>query len=223
MSDKELFLRSAKEIGIQLENYSITKVTDYRKTIMLLNNARNYKVMFGMDMYSGTCSGKVEITGIETKHIRLIEKDNGCDDYFKFKSMLILNGDINNPNSSPELFFEAEQDVEWLKKYKDRGYSYIVPNRYLGLEIEDGEMVVYDREKIEEYLNLEEQSYYNSDIVVPRTRKIVRNTESGMVVYANIQECKERHRGNVIIYKAQYYDSDYLLKCFSKEYKVIMQ
>jgi len=223
MTDKELFLKSAKDEGIKTDNYSITKLTDYSQVSRFLNRLKKYKVSLGLDMSSLTCSGDVEIACVEKEHICLIENDNGSNDYFKFKSLLILNSELNNPESSPEMFFEAATDVDWLIKYEKEGYPYldITEGIFWGLNIEDEGKIIYDKESIDKYLDLEEESYYNSEIIVPKIRRIVRNTKKGMIAYVNLQECSKRHSGDSIIYRARNFTCDDLLRGFSKHYKIL--
>lgn len=223
MSDKELFLRSAEEAGIKIENFSVTKVTDYSQVTTFLKKLREYKVHLGMDMSSLTCSGNVEIMCVESKHICLWEKDNVSSDYFKFKNLFILSRELDDPRSSLEMFFEADDDIEWLAAYSTVKYPYMdaLNGTYLGLEIENEGKIIYDSRRIDELLDLEEQSWDDHEIVVPQFRKIVRNTKRGILAYVNLQECTIRFDGQEILSKVSNFDCSEFLKAFSTDYKII--
>jgi len=221
MTNKELFLHCAEDAGIKVADYTVTKVQDYVQVVKFFGALTDNGVKLGMDMASLTCSGDVEVTGAQPRHIRLIEKDNGCHDYFKFKGMVMLNGDLNDPESSPEIFIEADEDIEWLQEYAQDGYPYVVECRYLGLEMESEGKFIYDKKRIEEYFDIEEESYYDSEIIVPLVKRVVRNTKREMLVYLNVQECVKRHSGSSIIYKARNYTCDDLINAFSDRYKEI--
>ena len=221
MTNKEMFLKCAKEADIKVADFSMTRVMDYGQAVSFFRLLSVNNVKLGMDMASLTCSGDVEIVGAAQGHICMIEKDNGGNDYFKFKGLIVMNGELSDSDSSPELFIEADEDAEWLQLYGEAGFQYPGEGRYLGLQIESEGRFVYDKKSIDEYLDLEEESYYDSQIVVPPMRRIIRNTKREMLVYANVQGCKKRHRGNSIIYRGRNYTCDDMIKAFSSRYKEI--
>lgn len=221
MTNKELFLKCAEEVGIKVADYTVTKVEDYTKAVRFFRALTENGVKLGMDMASLTCSGDVDVAAAIPKYIRLIEKDNGCQDYFKFKGMVILNGDINDSDSAPEIFIEADEDTEWLQKYAPDGYPRFRDGRYLGIEIKSDGQILYDKESIDRYLDMEEASYYDSEIIVPDAERIIRNTKRELLVYINVQGCRKRHRGSSIIYKAHGRTCDDLINAFSKRYTII--
>lgn len=221
MNSKHLFLECARRNGINVADYAMTKVTDYMQAVRFFDDLRKCDVKLGMDMATLTCSGDVEVSGILSKHICLMEKDNGSNDYFKFKGMIILNGELNDPDSAPEIFIEADCDDEWLGAYAQDGFAYIREDRYLGLEIISEGRVIYDKDDIQEYLDIEEESYYNPEVSVPQLRRIVRNTRREMLVYINVQGCKKRHEGNQIVFRWNRFTCDDLIGVFSKQYKLI--
>lgn len=219
MTEKEMFIKCAKESDIKVENFSITKVIDYTQAVKFFEKLRMCKVQLGMDMASSTCSGDVEIVGLPSGDVRLIEHDNSSDDYFKFKSMVIICGNLDDPESSPEIFIESDEDSEWLREYAEEGYMYVGEGRYLGLETKTDDMIVYNKKRIDEYLDLEEESYYDSDIASPILRRIVKNTKREIIAYINVQECMKRHDGNMILFKAHTFTCDEFIEIFSKKYK----
>ena len=81
--------------------------------------------------------------------------------------------------------------------------------------------VIYDKDDIQEYLDIEEESYYNPEVSVPQLRRIVRNTRREMLVYINVQGCKKRHEGNQIVFRWNRFTCDDLIGVFSKQYKLI--
>lgn len=109
MTDKEKLLEAARSAGIVVDNYTITRVYDYNQARVFLNNIDS-SIHLGMDMASLTCSGDVKIMPIGNNEIRLVANDNGSDNDFKFGGMLLLNSEIDDPNSSPELFIESAYD-----------------------------------------------------------------------------------------------------------------
>lgn len=221
MTNKEMFLKCATDAGIRVADNSMTKVSDYQQAVRFFRSLRENKVKLGMDMASLTCSGDVEIIGEPSGHICLVEKDNGSNDYFKFKEMIIINGNLNDPESAPEIFIESDEDTEWLKEYEKCGFEYPGEGRYLGLKVESDGTFVYDKESVDEYLDMEEEAYYDSEIVVPKLKRLIRNTRRELLVYINVQGCKKRHRGNSIVYRARNYTCDELIQSFSKRYKEI--
>ncbi len=221
MTNKEVFLKCAMDAGIKVADNAMTKITDYQQAVNFFRGLRDNKVKLGMDMASFTCSGDVEIIGEPSGHICLVEKDNGSNDYFKFKEMIIINGELNDPESAPEIFIESDEDTQWLKKYEKCGFQYPGEGRYLGLKIESEGTIIYDKASVEEYLDMEEEAYYNSEIAVPTLKRLIRNTKREMLVYINVQGCKKRHRGNMIIYRARNYTCDNLIDSFSKRYREI--
>ena len=221
MTDKELFLKCAKKVDINIGNYTITKVNDYVQVTKFLKKLRENKVPLGMDMASLTCSGDVEIVCEPTGHICLIENDNGCNDYFKFRGLLIINSKLSDSDSAPEMFFEADNDTEWLNSYEQKGYLYPNNDRYLGLVIESEGRVIYDKASIEEYLDLEEDSSYDSEIIAPKVRHIIRNTKREMLVYVNVQGYHNRLDGSAIIHKCSKYTSDDMIRAFKDNYREI--
>lgn len=228
MNNKELFIQCARQAGISIEDHSIVKVTDFRKVANFLSLLRNAKVLLGMDMSSLTCSGDVEIVpdSYEPYHIMLIEKDNRCVDCFKFKSLLLLITDLEDPQSSPEMFFESDIDTEWLQRVPEeiRLLDLATENngRYAGLMIPSlSDHVIYDKEKVDYYLELDHRYCEGLEVEVPEMTRYIRNTQREMLVYVNVQECLGRHHGSSIIYKCSRWTSDDLVKLFSKDYKLI--
>lgn len=222
MNDKRKFLSCAQEAGIILENNSITKITDYRKVHNFLEKLNREHIMLGMDMPNGTCSGSVQISAIEENHICMYETDNQRKDYFKFKGLIILNTESDDEDWSPEMFFESDDDDDWLANYQDNAYPYPYPNQqdtFLGLEVEG--IIIYDKREIERYMDLENESYYDSSVQVPAMVRVIRNTTKGMIAYINVQQCRRRHQGNVIVSRAARMNCDQLLSGFSKSHKII--
>lgn len=221
MTDKEKFLKCAEEVGIRTASYSITRISDYLQAVKFFECLRKGHVKLGMDMASLTCSGDVEIVGAQIKRICLIENDNSIDDYFKFKDMLLINGDINDPESSPEIFIEADEDRDWLKVYGEHGFQYIQKGRYLALKNKLDDTIIYDEKTINDYLNLEQEAYYNPNVFVPPFRRQIFNTKGELLVYINVQECHKRHKGNKILFHARDTTCDDLTNAFQKKYKLI--
>lgn len=221
MTNKEMFLKCATDVGINVKDNSITKVSDYQQAVSFFRSLRENKVKLGMDMASLTCSGDVEIIGEPSGHICLVEKDNGCNDYFKFKEMIIINGDLNDSESAPEIFIESSEDTEWLNMYEECGFKYPGEGRYLGLKVESDGTIVYDKTSVKEYLDMEEEAYYDSEIIAPKLKRLIRNTRREMLVYINVQGCKKRHRGDSIVYRARNYTCDELIQSFSERYREI--
>ena len=228
MKDKEKFFQSALDCGIKMESQTIVKIIDYRKVAEFLACLKQRNVRLGMDMSSLTCSGDVTIIAdpCEPVNIKLIENDNGCIDCFKFKGLLIMNTDIDDPESAPEMYFEADDDVEWLAKHPEetRMPHLLSKNdgRYEGLEIPDiGSDVFYDKETVDKYMELDFRRCNGEDVYVPKMTRIIRNTRREMLVYANVQGCKKRHRGSDIIYKFSKNTCDDFVEGFSKYYKLI--
>lgn len=221
MTDKELFLRCAEETGIKVADYAMTRVMDYGQAVNFFRALSINNVQLGMDMASLTCSGDVEIRGVSQGYICLVEKDNGSDDYFKFKGMVVMNGELRDTDAAPEIFIEADTDIEWLQAYSKDAFQYQGEGRYLGLWIESEGRFVYDQKSVNEYLDIEEESYYDSDIVAPSMRRIIRNTNREMLVYVNVQGCNKRHMGNSIVYRARNCTCNDIMRAFSSQYREI--
>ena len=221
MTDKELFLSCAEETGIKVADYAMTQVMDYEQAVNFFRALSVNNVQLGIDMSSLTCSGDVEIKGVSQGYICLVEKDNGRDDYFKFKGMVVMNGKLGDPDDAPEIFIEADVDTEWLQAHSKDGFQYQREGRYLGLWIESEGRFVYDKKSVNEYLDIEEGSYYDSEIVESPMRRIIRNTNRKMLVYVNVQECNKRHMGSSIIYKACNWTCNDVIKAFSSQYREI--
>lgn len=228
MNGKEKFLQSALDCGMKMESQTIAKITDYRKVSEFLSYLKQRNVQLGMDMASLTCSGDVTIVADpdELGNIKLIENDNGCIDCFKFKGLLIMNTDIDDPESAPEMYFEADDDIEWLTKHPEetRTPHLLSKNdgRYEGLEIpEFGPGVFYDKETVDKYMDLDFRRCNGENVYVPKMTRIIRNTRREMLVYANVQGCKKRHRGSSIIYRFSKNTCDDFVEGFSKYYKLI--
>ena len=228
MSNKEMFLQSALDAGIKIESHKVTKITDYKKVSEFLMDLRQKNVELGMDMASLTCSGDVEIVPdlYEQGIIKLIENDNGCVDCFKFKGLIIMNTDIDNPESAPEMYFESDDDIEWLSKHpEETRVPHLISKddgRYEGLEIPElGSGVFYDNKTVDEYMELDFRRCNGEEIYVPKMTRFVRNTRREMLVYVNVQGCLNRHRGNSIIYNFHKDTCDDFINRFSKYYKLV--
>lgn len=221
MTNKEAFLMCAMNAGIKVADNTMTKITDYQQAVNFFKGLRDNKVKLGMDMASFTCSGDVDVIGETSGHICLVEKDNGSNDYFKFKEMIVINGELNDPESAPEIFIEADEDTQWLMEYERCSFQYPGDGRYLGLKDESDGTIIYEKRRVEECLDMEEEAYYNSKTAIPKFKRLIRNTKREMLVYINVQGCKKRHRGNLIIYRARNYTCDRLMENFSERYRVI--
>lgn len=228
MSDKELFIQCARQAGISIEDHSMVRVTDFRKVANFLTFLKRARIKFGMDMSSLISSGDVEIVvdRYELCHILLKENDINRVDCFKFKSLLLLITDLDDPQSSPEMFFESDIDTEWLQKVPEeiRRLDLATENngRYAGLMIPSlSDHVIYDKEKVDYYLELDHRYCEGLEVEVPEMTRYIRNTQREMLVYVNVQECLGRHHGSSIIYKCSRWTSDDLVKLFSKDYKLI--
>lgn len=57
-----------------------------------------------------------------------------------------------------------------------------------------------------------EDDNYDPEIIVPKMRRIVRNTKEGMIAYINLQRCSLRNAGNSIIDSASNLTSDDFLR-----------
>jgi len=223
MTDKELFLKCAQETGIKLADYAMTRVRDYAQAISFFRALRINNVLLGIDMASLTCSGNVKIMEESQGCIYLIEKDNSSDDWFKFKEMIVMNGELEDPDSAPEIFIESDTDIEWSRTYSKDGYQYgdWDEGRYLGLQIKSERRIIYDKKSIKKYLAIEEESCHNPKIIVPPIRKFIRNTNREMFAYIDVQECKKRNDGRLIVFERCNYTCDDIIKMFSPNYKEI--
>lgn len=220
MTNKELFIKCAMDSGIKVADNAMTIVNNYIQATSFFTALKMNHVHLGMDMVTGVCSGTVDIEGVPTKHICLIEKDNGTLDYFKFKNMLILYNDLNDPESVPEIFIEADYDEEWLGEYAAVGYKYPGEGRYLGLEEIPEQTVVYNKESVELCLRNAQEGYYNLS-QGPMLRCIIRNTRRERLVYINVQEGKKRHQGNMILYRTRDCTFEEFMELFSNLYSVV--
>lgn len=222
MTDKEKLLDCARKAEIEVGDYTITRVYDYGQVRNFLNLLEG-NVHLGMDMSSLTCSGDVQICPRQEGYIRLIEKDNGSDDEFKFKGMLLLNSQLDNPDSSPEIFFESAYDKRWHEQYAKDGFKYLNydDGRYLILEEQGSGNVIYKREEIEHYFEMEDNAYYYGGVQPLECKRITQNTYQEMVAYINVQQCKNRHRGNMILFKGKNLTCDELANAFAKKYRIV--
>ena len=193
MTDKEKLLECAKNAGIAVGDYTIARVYDYQK-VQLFFKLLGDSVHLGMDMASLTCSGDVKIHPLDDGTIRLVARDNGSDDDFKFKGMLLLNSQISDPNSSPEIFFESDYDEQWHNLYAKDGFKYLD----------------FD----------EEEAYYNGKEPFTKCRRITKNTYGEMLAYINVQECMKRHEGDMILYRGKKLTCDQLANVFADRYSI---
>lgn len=223
MTQKQLFLQSAEDVGFTLKSKSATKVTDYTKVKKLLQLMEMHDIKLGMDMASGTCSGDVQISAFENYHIAFHENDNESIDCFKFSSLLILCSDLTDDSSAPEMFFEAAEDSEWIATHGKNAYMYsdLKENHYMGLQFNDTQQIIYEKAQVDEILTLEDDAQYDSDIIVPDTTRITRNTQSGIVAYVNLQCYEKRSNGGELVYKLKNYSMDRLVDALSKKYSVL--
>mgnify|MGYP000013527009 CR=1 FL=1 len=222
MTDKEKLLEAARSAGIVVDNYTITRVYDYNQARVFLNNIDS-SIHLGMDMASLTCSGDVKIMPIGNNEIRLVANDNGSDNDFKFGGMLLLNSEIDDPNSSPELFIESAYDEEWYQKYAQDAFKYLDfdDGRYLILKDLNNGDYIYKKEDVQQYFDLEEEAYYYGEVEPPQCRRITKNTFREMLVYVNVQQCLRRHQGDMILFKGKNCTCDELANVFSERYKII--
>ena len=221
MSNKENFLKCVNELGVKVEENTIVRISDYSTACHFFTMLKENNVQMGMDMSSGTCSGDVEVTGKQPKYLQFIEKDNGGDDLIKFKEMIILITFDKDADFAPEIFIEADVATEWLAQYSDTGYPYVYEGSYLLLEDICSQRLIYDREKIEEYLDEEEEMYYTQNYYEPKTKRIVMNTKRELVAYLNVQGHYDRHRGSTILYHSRKSNCDALIRAFEKKYKIV--
>lgn len=222
MTEKELFINCLKELGMEISDLSVVRIRNYSCAKELFRKIGATGIQLGMDMYSGTCSGDVNVTGSETNHIGLIENDNGCTDLFKFKEMIIIFSNIRDSEVSPSIFIESDIDTEWLHAYGGSALPYVVEGRYLGLINVDTGRITYDSKEIEAYINEEQRANYDPYYTgtLPKVRRIVRNTKRKLAVYINLQECHKRMRGNIYVYKNQDVSCDDIAQALS-DYHII--
>lgn len=221
MTDKEKLLECAKNAGIAVGDYTIARVYDYQK-VQLFFKLLGDSVHLGMDMASLTCSGDVKIHPLDDGTIRLVARDNGSDDDFKFKGMLLLNSQISDPNSSPEIFFESDYDEQWHNLYAKDGFKYLDfdDGRYLILQDVNFGHYIYKKDDIEQYLDDEEEAYYNGKEPFTKCRRITKNTYGEMLAYINVQECMKRHEGDMILYRGKKLTCDQLANVFADRYSI---
>lgn len=222
MSNKEKFLNCINKLGISVKENSVIRITDYSTACNFFLMLKENDVQMGMDMSSGTCSGDVEVTGKQPKYLRFIEKDNGGDDLIKFKEMIILITFDKDADFAPEIFIEADVATEWLAQYSDTGYPYVYEGSYLLLEDICSQRLIYDRKKIEEYLDEEEEMYYTQNYYEPKTKRIVMNTKRELVAYLNVQGCNKRRRGSTSLYHLRKSSCDDIARALSEKYKIII-
>lgn len=228
MSDKELFIQCARQAGISIEDHSMVRVTDFRKVANFLTFLKRARIKFGMDMSSLISSGDVEIVvdRYELCHILLKENDINRVDCFKFRSLLLLLTDLEDPQSSPEMFLESDIDIEWLQKVPEE-MRYLDPvtkdnGRYVGLKVPSlSEQVIYDKDSIDHYLQSVPKYCEEQNMEVPVMTRFIRNTEREMIAYINIQSYKRTVPGNQIIRKYRQCLSEDFVHFFQKDYKLI--
>ncbi len=222
MTGKEMLLGCAKKAGITVGNYTIAKVYDYRQ-VQLFFKLMGESIHLGMDMASLTCSGDIKVQTMDNGYIRLVARDNGSDNDFKFKGMLLLNSKIDDPNSSPEIFFESDYDNIWYDRYAKDSYKYLDfdDGRYLILQDQSYGNYIYKKEEIDQYFEEEENAYYYGEEQTRKCRRITKNTYREMLAYINVQECMNRHAGDMILYKGKNLTCDQLANVFSSRYTII--
>ena len=222
MTDKEKLLECAEKAGIAVGDYTIARVYDFQQVRLFFKRLGN-SVHLGMDMASFTCSGDVQIQMMSDGYIRLIARDNGSDNDFKFKGMLLLNSQINDPDSSPEIFFESDYDERWYDLYAKDGYKYLDydDGRYLILQDLDHDNYIYKKEEVGQCLDEEEDAYYNGEEPAIKCRRITKNTYREMLVYINVQQCRKRHAGNMILYRGKGLTCEELANAFASRYRIV--
>lgn len=228
MRNKKLFIQCVRKAGIRIEEHSIVKVTDFRKVSLFLTLLMDEEVMMEMVMSCLTRSGNVEIVpdNYEPYHIIMRERELGCVDCFKFKSLIILNTDLEDPMSSPEMFLESDVDTEWLRSVPERlrcSEDESENNgRYIGVRVpSQAEKVIYDKENVSYYIELLKKYTTGQHVNVPKMIKFIRNTRREILAYIYIPECLDRHDGTGIVTRYNKCTSDDLVKLFSKDYKLI--
>lgn len=222
MTDKEKLLECAKNAGIVVGDYTIARVYDYQK-VQLFFKLLGDSVHLGMDMASFTCSGDVKIHPLDDGTVRLVARDNGSDNDFKFKRMLLLNSQISDQNSSPEIFFESDYDEQWHNLYAKDGFKYLDPDdgRYLILREQVSGKYIYKKEEIDQYFDMTDRAYYYGETPPAEYTRITKNTYQEMLVYINVQQCDNRHRGNMILFRGKNMTCDQLANAFSSHYNIV--
>lgn len=223
MSDLEKFLVCLKSIATEMKDRSVYYIKDKKNAIKFLSKLEESHILLGMDLYDGTCSGRIKIKCDEAGYIKVEEDDNGSDDIFKLRSIIIIISNLSDNDFSPTILFEADEDIQLKEKYEKNGYPYIQRDNgiFLELEIEGYGEIESKKSEIEEYLNLEDLASYDEDIYVPQIRRRIRHFNKGINMYVNIQKCNNRADGRSIMHYNQNNTSEKLIKSLEKNYNII--
>lgn len=171
---------------------------------------------FGTDLYDGTCSGNVtEIKRIDQNHFSLFCKDNGGEEIFKFKSLIIYNPEYQS-DFSPIFIFESDEDndlSEEEENAKRNGYSKKDTYVLDGLKISNEPSIIFDPHRLNEL-------YYKIDneIVDFKFHHVTKHLSRCIFAMINIQGLNYG-KFDSLIYKAYQYDGETLEKLLSKSFE----
>lgn len=140
-----------KKLQINMGINEVKRIQDIDLCTKLFEELYSTGFQFGTDLYNGTCSGHVShIKRIDKNHFSLFCKDNGGEEIFKFKSIIIYNPEYNS-DFSPIFILEADDDIELSDKEIDvKRENYCHKNTWVidGMKISTEQEIIIDSGKL---------------------------------------------------------------------------
>lgn len=191
----EKFISSFEKTSISMGCNEVKIIKDINVAMKIIKELEQVNVVFGIDMYDYSCSGKTEIRRYDQNKISFFTYDNNADFIFTFKSMLIYIPLLEN-DLSPILFFESDK-----MEIEDRLQPFIETNYHQkkqlsGIYFVDDKKEVYDPKELHAF---EERLEYDENFVVPNYYRIEKHIDPvGIFGFANIQGLRYRELRTVL-------------------------
>ena len=128
------------EVGVG--NMAYTEEVSQAKTIL---KEMQQKLIFGMDLFNGYCSGNVKIKIKDDGQLSIWADDIKYEYIFKFKSLLLFVPEYKT-DESPILILESADDKVEVENVK-YVYKHMLVGRFINDHIE------YDQNQLQEFYN----------------------------------------------------------------------
>lgn len=182
----DVFMHAFKQNSIGMGEHEVKIISDINIATSIIESLNKEKLIFGVDLYNGYCSGHVSIRRINDTEFSFFTHDNNADFRFKFKRLLIYLPKIIEP-TSPILFFESDDmkvESEWQQNIVADFHGRKVLS---GLcYVEEGRET-YDQSELYAFENKIE---YDPDYIIPNYYRIEKFLSRGVFGFANVQGLK---------------------------------